>query len=184
MSLNITLEWTPNPSTLKYVVDRSLLPRGAVNLTSAEAAKQKSPLGEKLFALKGVTGVMIGPQFVTITKGEEGDWDDLDEQVRDTLEGHLTPDAVVVFPEALAPQTVAGGAGVEDRIRAVLDQDIRPGVMLDGGDITLERFADGVAYLAMKGSCSGCPSSTMTLKMGVENRLREAIPEVEEVVSI
>jgi len=184
MNVNITLEWTPNPSTLKYVVDRPLLPKGALNITSAEAAKRKSPLAEKLFALKGVTGVMLGPTFVTITKGEEGDWDDLDEQVRDTLDGHLTPDAVVVHPDALAPATVASGGAVEDRIRAILDDEIRPSVMLDGGDITLERFEDGVVYLALKGSCNGCPSSTMTLKMGIETRLREAIPEVDQVVSL
>src|SRR5690348_16981350 len=105
-TMSISLEWTPNPSTLKYVVDRPLLPKGAINLTNPEAAKQKSPLANRLFALKGVTGVMIGPTFVTITKGEEGEWDELNDQVMSTLEEHLSTGEAAVHPEALQP---AGG---------------------------------------------------------------------------
>jgi Fe-S cluster biogenesis protein NfuA len=183
MSVNISLEWTPNPSTLKYVVDRQLLPRGAVNLTSPEAAAQKSPLASKLFALPGVTGVMIGPTFVTITKGGEGEWDDLNDRVMSTLDAHLSGGEPVVSAEALQP--AAGPTGdVEARIRQILEDEIRPAVMMDGGDVTLERFEGGVVYLSMKGSCTGCPSSTMTLKMGIETRLKDSIPEVDEVVSL
>jgi Fe-S cluster biogenesis protein NfuA len=183
MSVNISLEWTPNPSTLKYVVDRQLLARGALNLTSAQAAAEKSPLAEKLFALKGVAGVMIGPTFVTITKGADGEWDELNDQVMASLDAHLSSDAPVVNPQALETAAAAGG-DVERRIQQILEDEIRPAVMMDGGDITFERFEEGTVYLSMKGSCTGCPSSTLTLKMGIENRLREAIPEVDEVVSL
>jgi Fe-S cluster biogenesis protein NfuA len=185
MSVNITLEWTPNPNTLKYVVDRQLLPRGALNLTSPEMAREKAPLAERLFTLKGVTGVMIGPTFVTITKGEEGEWDELNDQVMAALDEHLSAGEPVVRAEAVPPTEGGEGQGdVERRIRDILDGEIRPAVMMDGGDITLEKFEGGVVYLSLKGSCTGCPSSTQTLKMGIETRLREAIPEVDEVVSL
>ncbi len=185
MSVNIQLEWTPNPSTLKYVVDRSLLPFGALNLTDKAAAEEKSPLGLKLMSISGVTAVMLGTNFVTVTKGESGEWDELNDAVMQTLDSHLTAGEKVVNEGALERKASAeGGTEVEQRIREILEAEIRPAVMMDGGDITLERFEAGIVYLNMKGSCSGCPSSTATLKMGIETRLREVIPEVNEVVSL
>ena len=187
MSVNIQLEWTPNPSTLKYVVDMPLLPKGAMNFTSADLAKDKAPLAERLFDIKGVSAVMVGTNFVTVTKGDEGEWDELNDGVMAAIDTHLSGGGVVVKPEVLAErekQWAEGGGGVEARIREILDAEIRPAVAMDGGDITLDRFEGGVVYLAMKGSCAGCPSSTATLKQGIESRLREAIPEVTEVVSI
>ncbi len=181
--VNIQLEWTPNPSTLKYVVDRQLLPRGAVNFTDREKAKATSPLADKLFGINGVVGVMVGTNFVTVTKGESGEWDELNDGVMQTLDAHLSADEPVMSPDWAPPQ-VASGGDVEMRIRELLDLEIRPAVAQDGGDITLDRFEDGVAYLQMQGSCSGCPSSTMTLKMGIETRMRELIPEVQEVVPV
>ncbi len=188
MSVNIQLEWTPNPSTLKYVVDRKLLAGGALNFTSRDDAQAKSPLAHKLMDVRGVTAVMIGSNFVTVTMGEEGEWDELNDAVMSTLDTHLTANEPVVDEAAVAAsrQAAAGGDGgsVEGRIRDILDSEIRPAVAMDGGDITLDRFEDGIVYLHMKGSCAGCPSSTATLKMGIEGRLREAIPEVLEVVSV
>ena len=187
MAVNIQLEWTPNPSTLKYVVDMPLLAKGAMNFTSLELAKDKAPLAERLFGIKGVTAVMVGTNFVTVTKGDEGEWDELNDGVMSALDTHLSGGGEVVKPEVLAErekQFAEGGGGVEARIRDILDTEIRPAVAMDGGDITLDRFEGGVVYLAMKGSCAGCPSSTATLKQGIESRLREAIPEVTEVVSI
>jgi Fe-S cluster biogenesis protein NfuA len=184
MSLNIQLEWTPNPSTLKYVVDRRLAPSGAYNYTSKEATEGKSPLARKLFEVTGVSAVMVGTHFVTVTKGEDGEWDELNDQVMAALDSHLSANEPVLTEAALAPKPLQEGeTDVERRIRDVLDAEIRPSVMMDGGDVSLERFQDGVVYLNMKGSCSGCPSSTMTLKMGIENTLRERVPEVNEVVS-
>ena len=187
MSVNIQLEWTPNPSTLKYVVDRRLVSSGAVNITSKEAAEEKSPLGLKLMSIKGVMAVMVGSNFVTVTKGDEGEWDELNDAVMATLDEHLGAGLPAVNEEVLAAaRASAGGASgsVESRIQDILDAEIRPAVAQDGGDITLDRFEEGIVYLHMKGACSGCPSSTATLKMGIESRLRELIPEVNEVVSV
>jgi Fe-S cluster biogenesis protein NfuA len=188
MSVNIQLEWTPNPSTLKYVVDRRLVTSGAVNFTNREDAEKKSPLARKLMDVKGVTAVMVGSNFVTVTKGEEGEWDELNDAVMSTLDSHLGANEPVVDEAAVAAARAtasSGGEGsVEQRIRDILDAEIRPAVAQDGGDITLDRFENGIAYLHMQGSCSGCPSSTATLKMGIEGRLREVIPEVVEVVSV
>lgn len=186
MSVNIQLEWTPNPSTLKYVVDRRLVSSGAVNITSRQAAEEKSPLALKLMGIKGVTAVMVGSNFVTVTKGEEGEWDEMNDAVMALLDEHLSAGLPAVNEEALAAaRTVVGeGGSVETRIQEILDAEIRPAVAQDGGDITLDRFEDGIVYLHMRGSCAGCPSSTATLKMGIETRLRELVPEVTEVVSV
>lgn len=186
MSVNIQLEWTPNPSTLKYVVDRRLLNSGAVNFTTREAAQEKSPLALKLMDIQGVMAVMLGTNFVTVTKGESGEWDELNDAVMATLDSHLSANEPVVDEAAVAAarQSATAGNSIEDRIRDILDNEIRPAVAQDGGDITLDRFEEGVVYLHMQGSCAGCPSSTATLKMGIEGRLRDAIPEVVEVVSI
>ncbi|MFP2908844.1 NifU family protein [Pyxidicoccus sp. 3LFB2] len=188
MSVNIQLEWTPNPSTLKYVVDRKLLAGGALNFTSRDDAQAKSPLAHKLMDVRGVTAVMIGSNFVTVTKGEEGEWDEMNDAVMSTLDSHLTANEPVVDEAAVAAarQATGGaeGGSIQARIQDILDSEIRPAVAMDGGDITLDRFEDGIVYLHMKGSCAGCPSSTATLKMGIEGRLREAIPEVLEVVSV
>ena len=183
MAVHIQLEWTPNPSTLKYVVDQRLLPSGAMNFTTREAAVEKSPLAAKLMAILGVKAVMLGGNFVTVTKGADGEWDELNDAVMTTLDAHLTAGEPVVNPGALQA-TVGSGGDIEKRIQEILENEIRPAVAMDGGDIIFDRFEAGVVYLQMRGSCAGCPSSTMTLKMGIESRLREAIPEVAEVVSV
>ena len=186
--MNIQLEWTPNPSTLKYVVDQALLPKGAINYTKREDADVQSPLASRLFGIKGVTAVMLGTNFVTVTKGDEGEWDELNDGVMGAIEQHLTAAQPVVKPEVLAAREAAaasGGAGnLADRVREILDNEIRPAVANDGGDITLDKIEDGIVYLHMQGSCSGCPSSTATLKMGIETRLKEACPEISEVVAV
>jgi Fe-S cluster biogenesis protein NfuA len=184
--VNVSLEFTPNPNTLKYVVNRTLLEKGAANFPTAIAA-ERSPLAKRLFGVLGVAGVMVGRDFVTVTKGENGDWEGLNRGVTDILTDHLGKDMPVIDPAQAAATSGPTGQGtgaIEDKIRAILDSDIRPAVAMDGGDITFERFEDGVVYLYLQGSCSGCPSSTATLKMGIENRLKEQIPEVREVVSI
>jgi Fe-S cluster biogenesis protein NfuA len=184
MPVNIQLEWTPNPNTLKYVVDQPLLASGAVAFKSRESAEGRSPLAAKLLAIEGVSAVMLGTQFVTITKGEDGEWDAMNEAVMATLEKHLSAGEPVFLGEVEPERPAGGESDIERQIREILDAEIRPAVMNDGGDITLDRFENGIAYLHMRGSCSGCPSSMMTLKMGIEERLRGAIPEVSEVVPV
>lgn len=181
----VSLEFTPNPNTLKYSVNRQLLDKGAVNVVRKEDAAAKSPLAERLMNIPGIAGVMIGKDFVTVTKTEEGDWDVVHKSTSDAIEDHLTRELPVVNAAALEVSAHGGGdTAVEQKIRDILDAEIRPAVAMDGGDITFDRFEAGVVYLAMQGSCSGCPSSTATLKVGIETRLKEMVPEVIEVVAV
>lgn len=186
----VSLEFTPNPNTLKYSVNRQLLKsRTTANFGNADDAEKSSPLARKLFAVPGIRGVMIGKDFVTVTKTEEGDWDIVHKQTSQTLEDHLASDEIVVNEEGMAAEAhakIASGATaeIETKIRDILDQEIRPAVAMDGGDITFDRFENGIVYVHMQGSCSGCPSSTATLKDGIESRLRDVIPEVLEVVAV
>ena len=190
MSVNspvyVTLEFTPNPNTLKYSVNRQLLDKGAVNIARKEDA-HKSPLAGKLFDVPGIGGVMIGKDFVTITKTDDGDWDVVHKTSSTIIEKHLAADEPVLSTAYVQDRESAhkgGATAVENKIREILDNEIRPAVAMDGGDITFEKYENGVVYLFMQGSCAGCPSSTATLKHGIESRLKDAIPEVQEVVAV
>ncbi len=180
----VSLEFTPNPNTLKYSVNRKLLEKGAANFTKIEDAKARSPLALKLLNVAGISGVMIGKDFVTITKTEDGDWDHVHKTASDTIEQHLTAREIVVMEELQNALSNQNASEIEKRIQKFLDDEIRPAVAMDGGDVTLDRFQDGTVYLYMQGACAGCPSSTMTLKMGIETKLKAQIPEVIEVVQI
>jgi Fe-S cluster biogenesis protein NfuA len=186
----VSLEFTPNPNTLKYSVNRQLLQnRTTANFAKSEDAEKNSPLAKKLFAIPGIRGVMIGKDFVTVTKTEEGDWDVVHKSTSQTLEDHLARNEPVVLEDVMeadasAKRSSGAMAEIENKIRDILDTEIRPAVAMDGGDITFDRFEDGVVYVHMQGSCSGCPSSTATLKDGIESRLRDVIPEVLEVVAV
>ncbi len=180
----VSLEFTPNPNTLKYSVNRTLLTKGAANFIKKEEAQKRSPLALKLLNVDGIGGVMIGKDFVTVTKTEEGDWDHVHKTASDTIEKHLTAGESVLDEAEEAKLLNQNSSELEKRIQDVLDEHIRPAVARDGGDVTLDRFEDGIAYLSMQGACSGCPSSAMTLKMGIETKLKEIIPEVIEVVAV
>ncbi len=185
--VSVSLEFNPNPNTLKYSVNRQILEKGAMNFIRKVDADQKSPLAAKLFGVDGISGVMIGKDFVTVTKAESGDWDNVHKSASTIIEEHLYHNEPVFNPGSLDAQgepTGQGNGAVENKIREILDNEIRPAVAMDGGDITFERFENGVVYLHLQGSCAGCPSSTMTLKQGIETRLKEALPEVHEVVSV
>jgi Fe-S cluster biogenesis protein NfuA len=185
-NVDIRLEFTPNPNALKYVLDdHTLLPRGSASF-SDKASAESSPLAKRLMAIPGVASCMIGLNFVSVTKSDEGDWEVLDLKTRDALKEHVASGDPAVNPLTLdkprAP--VEGETELERKIKDVLDRDIRPAVAMDGGDVVFEKFEDGVVYLYMQGSCAGCPSSTATLKMGIETRIRQAVPEVQEVVAL
>jgi Fe-S cluster biogenesis protein NfuA len=180
----VSLEFTPNPNTLKYSVNRDLIEKGAVNFVQKQDAEARSPLAAKLFGVPGISGVMIGKNFVTVTKAEDGDWDVVHKNSSQIIEQHLSQGEVVLNDVGPQDAHKGGKSEIENKIREILDNEIRPAVAMDGGDITFEKFEDGVVYLYLQGSCSGCPSSTATLKVGIETRLREAIPEVQEVVSV
>ncbi len=182
-AVSISLEFTPNPNTLKFVVNRTFLERGAANFT-AVGQTETSPLAKSLFGIPGVSAVMIGTNFVTITKAAEGDWDVLAEQVPETIDGHLKSGAPALSVEWQPPTSTGDESEVEKKIKEILDNEIRPAVAMDGGDILFGRYDDGVVYLQLQGACSSCPSSIATLKMGVEARLKEIIPEIKEVVQV
>jgi len=178
----VSLEFTPNPNTLKYSVNRKLLDKGAANFTKLADAQARSPLAAKLLGIDGISGVMLGKDFVTITKTENGDWDHVHKTASDTIEKHLTAGEAIITGDEAAVTHIS--TEIELKIQKFLDDEVRPAVAMDGGDVTLDRFEAGIAYLSMQGSCSGCPSSAMTLKMGIETKLKEAIPEVIEVQQV
>jgi Fe-S cluster biogenesis protein NfuA len=164
--------------TMKLVTNQRLLEKGALDFPSMELAAA-SPLAEKLFQIPGVAGVFIGSNFVTITKNEFGGWNNIMDLAADGLRTHLA-EGLPIVGKAMEAQS-AQLDEVSVGIQRVIDAEIRPAVAMDGGDIVFVAFREGIVYLKMKGSCSGCPSSTATLKMGIERRLQEEFPQVQGV---
>ena len=181
----IQTESTPNPATLKFLPGQAVLDTGTADFPAPEAAGP-SPLAQRIFAVRGVTGVFFGTDFVTVTKDDGADWDAVKPQVLGAIMEHYQSGAPVMEgAEAEQRSTHADHQGEDDeivtQIKELLDTRVRPAVAQDGGDITFHGFDRGVVYLHMQGACAGCPSSTLTLKMGIENLLRHYIPEVTEV---
>ena len=178
----IQTESTPNPATLKFLPGQTVLELGTADFPSAETAG-KSPLAQRIFAVSGVTGVFFGTDFVTVTKADAVDWGHIKPAILGAIMEHYQSGAAVMTGEqAAAHQAHDGPDGdIVKQIKELLDTRVRPAVAQDGGDITFHGFDRGVVYLHMKGACAGCPSSTLTLKMGIENLLRHYIPEVTEV---
>ncbi len=183
---SVELEFTPNPNTLKYTTNVAFLLAGAQNFPTQASAQGKSPLAEKLFGLNGIGGVMVGKNFVTVTLTDQDRLTELNDEIIETIKAFLQTGEKAVRLEALQANSSQATPSneIERKIVEILDNDIRPAVAMDGGDITFEKFEDGIVFLQLKGACAGCPSSTATLKMGIENGLKEAIPEVTEVVSV
>ncbi len=188
-NFQINAEVTPNPNTLKFNVGRTLVPTGSLNFPDREKAKGVL-LAETLFNIDNVIGVMIGGDFVTVTKRPESGWQTLAQPIIEALK-KLLSSGLVLLPEGAEPASTVGADGhaggnseVERKIKEILDTEIRPAVAMDGGDITFYGYENGVVTLHLQGSCSHCPSSIMTLKMGVENRLKSLIPEIREVVQV
>ncbi len=177
----IQTEATPNPATLKFLPGRAVLEHGTADFQTVEAAA-RSPLAERLFEIQGVTGVFLGADFITVTKGHDSDWQLLKPAMLGVIMEHFTAGRPTLLDaeEAVAEEAVDDDP-VVSQIKDLLDTRVRPAVAMDGGDIIFDRFENGVVYLFMQGACAGCPSSTATLKMGIENMLRHYIPEVVEV---
>ena len=189
MEFNINAEITPNPNTLKFNVGRKLVETGSLNFPDKEKARGVL-LAETLFEVPNVLGVLVGNDFVTVTKRPEASWPGIAPAVITKLKALLAsgktliPDGTSGAAVEAATGHKEGGGEIERKIREILDTEIRPAVAMDGGDITFYGYEDGVVTLHLQGSCSSCPSSIMTLKMGVENRLKSLIPEVREVVQV
>ncbi|MEQ8292409.1 MAG: NifU family protein [Roseovarius sp.] len=180
----IQTESTPNPATLKFLPGQTVLDAGTADFPTSETAG-KSPLAERLFKVQGVTGVFFGNDFVTVTKADETEWDHMKPAILGAIMEHFQSGKPVMTGEADASSGHADHHGEDSeivgQIKELLDTRVRPAVAQDGGDITFHGFERGVVYLHMQGACAGCPSSTITLKMGIENLLRHYIPEVTEV---
>jgi Fe-S cluster biogenesis protein NfuA len=177
----IQTESTPNPNSLKFIPGQPVMTSGTADFREAAKA-QKSPLAKRLFAVEGVTGVYLGGDFISVTKDEAADWVLLKPSLIGAIMDHYTSGDVAMADAAAGASTpAADDSELVLQIKEVLDTRVRPAVAMDGGDIIFDRFEDGVVYLYLQGACSGCPSSTATLKNGIENMLRYYVPEVEEV---
>jgi Fe-S cluster biogenesis protein NfuA len=181
----IQTEPTPNPATLKFLPGRPVLASGTLDMRDKQAAEQ-SPLAERLFEIAGISGVFFGSDFVAVTKAA-GEWQQLKPAILGAIMEHFMSGAPLVRGEdAAAPAT--GDEFYEPEhsetvatIKELIEARVRPAVANDGGDITFRGFKDGIVYLDMKGACSGCPSSTATLRHGIQNLLRHYLPDVVEV---
>ena len=179
----IQTESTPNPATLKFLPGQTVMEQGTADFPNSASANS-SPLAERLFALKGVTGVFLGNDFVTVTKQDTIDWEHIKPSILGAIMDHFQSGDPVIDGEqtgSVHAEHSGEDKAIVGQIKELLDSRVRPAVAQDGGDITFHGFERGIVYLQMQGACAGCPSSTMTLKMGIENLLRHYIPEVTEV---
>ena len=182
----IQTEATPNPATLKFLPGRPVLAQGTLEFLEPEATKD-SPLAARLFEIDGVTGVFLGSDFISVSKGE-GEWQHLKPAILGAIMEHYQSGAPVAAEGEPGSESAEEGEffASEDEetvktIKELLETRVRPAVAQDGGDITFQGYRDGIVFLHMRGACSGCPSSTATLRHGIENLLRHFIPEVQEV---
>jgi len=184
--LFVRAEQTPNPQTLRFVTNQVLTEQPTEFKKATDAVS--APLARKLFGFPWTDSVFIGRDFVAVTKQDWVDWETLAEPLAGLIQEHLESGELVMQPRtasaASADAASTGDSSDVARIKAILDHEIRPAVAQDGGDIVFHKFEDGIVYLFMQGACAGCPSSTMTLKQGIEVRLKEAVPSIREVVSM
>jgi len=187
----IQTESTPNPATLKFLPGRTVMSSGTRDFATPEEA-EASPLAEALFSLGDVQGVFFGSDFVSVTAGPGVAWSELKPQVLAVLLDHFSSGAPLFRAGSAAEIHIPAGEVEDDsadpdvvaQIRELIETRVRPAVAQDGGDIIYRGFSKGVVYLAMQGACSGCPSSTMTLKQGIEGLLKYYVPEVEAVEAV
>jgi len=183
----IQTEPTPNPATLKFLPGRTVLSHGTLDLRD-KATAAESPLAERLFGIAGVSGVFFGSDFIAVTKADGGEWQQLKPAILGAIMEHFMSGAPIVHSEDGGAAATGEDEFFEPKdsdtvatIKELIETRVRPAVANDGGDITFRGFKDGIVYLNMKGACSGCPSSTATLRHGIQNLLRHYLPDVVEV---
>ena len=181
----IETEGTPNPATLKFLPGRDVMGAGTADFAGPDLAG-RSPLASALFALPGVARVFLGGDFVTVTKSDIAEWQSLRPQVLGAIMEHFVAGRAVVegAGDDVAEDVLPEDQEVVEQIKELLDTRVRPAVAGDGGDIVFRGYRDGVVRLHMQGACSGCPSSSATLKHGIENMLRHYVPEVQSVEQV
>ena len=182
----IQTEQTPNPATLKFLPGLVVVNEGSYDFRGSDD-HSSSPLAQRLFAIEGIVGVFFGHDFISITKADDKEWFLLKPSILGVIMEHLTAGRPVMAENETSDSTQEATEPSDDdddvvrQIKELLDTRVRPAVAMDGGDIVFHNFEDGIVYLSMRGACAGCPSSTATLKMGIENMLRHYIPEVQAV---
>jgi Fe-S cluster biogenesis protein NfuA len=181
----IQTEPTPNPATLKFIPGKTVLGDGTVDYRDKSEATT-SPLAQRLFGVDGVAGVFLGSDFISVTKGEADEWQHIKPAILGAIMEHFMSGAPVITAGETAGEEAAEDYDAKDEdtvktIKELLDTRVRPAVANDGGDIMFRGFKDGVVFLHMRGACSGCPSSTATLRHGIENLLKHFCPDVQEV---
>ena len=186
----IQTEATPNPATLKFLPGKEVLTDGTADFRDADAARTASPLAARLFGVPGVTGVFFGYDFITVTK-DNSDWQHLKPAILGAIMEHFMSGQPVMAEAGPAVEHASGEEFYDKAdeeivvtIKELLDTRVRPAVAQDGGDITFRGYENGVVFLHMKGACAGCPSSTATLKHGIQNLLRHFVPEVQQVEQV
>jgi NFU1 iron-sulfur cluster scaffold homolog, mitochondrial len=187
--ISIYTEMTPNPETMKFVANKLLYPGKSIDFPDIASAKP-SPLATELFAFPFIKAIFIASNFVTLTKTADTDWNDVISTIRQFLKEYLEEGKVVINEEEVAVikkessnEVSADDDDVVKRIKELLDNYVRPAVEMDGGAIQFRSYNEGVVNLMMQGACSGCPSSMITLKAGIEGMMKRMIPEVKEVVA-
>lgn len=178
----VTFESTPNPATLKFHLQRQVTDEAFDCPTAQEA--ERSPLAAKLFGFPWTSSVFVGNDFITVTKQDWVEWSMLAEPLAGLIQEHLDKGEPVVLKPAAVADDSANDSPIVKQIKGLLNAEIRPVVALDGGDILFNKYEDNILYIHMRGACAGCPSSTATLKEGIEVRMKEAFPEIKEVVAI
>ena len=182
-SFEMHAERTPNPESIKWVLSQPVAPDGVSASFKEPVGADVSPLAARLFTVDGVVGVFFAANFVTTTKREDVEWTDIVDSIAEAIKSFVKSKEAPLGPDydasAAHPQSE-----VVERIRRILDQEIRPSVAMDGGDVIFAGFEDGVVEVFLQGACVGCPGASATLRFGIEARLREEIPEVTSVVSV
>lgn len=186
--VSIYTEMTPNPETMKFVANKLLYPGKSIDFPE-ESAAGPSPLAKDLFAFPFIRSVFIASNFVTLTKTPDTDWNDVIPTVREFLKTYLEEGKPVINEDEIPVRKADSGVANEDdsdvvkRIKELLENYVKPAVEMDGGAIAFRSYNDGIVNLMMQGSCSGCPSSMITLKSGIEGMMKRMIPEVKEVIA-
>ena len=183
--IKLTAMPTPIPNTIKFLVDKTFFERGSIDFPDYERAK-KSPLPEAIFKVSGIDGVMIGTNFISITKEDSAGWDTVLEPSSEIIKDMVNAESKL-FDEDLIQKSIETNEDESEsikKIKQILDNEIRPAIGMDGGDCEFVGYESGILTLRLQGACSNCPSSIMTLKMGIESRLREEVPDLKEVIQL
>ncbi len=186
MNMFIQTEETPNPNALKFLPGVPVYPEGIIEFLSSEDASH-SPLAKALFKIKGIKSMLFGIDFITINKEETQEWNILKAEILGTIMEHFTARMPVMGgAHATTPSPILNedDSEIVKEIKEIIETRVRPSVAQDGGDITFYNFEDGIVYVELKGACSGCPSSSITLKSGIERLLQHYVPEVKEIKAI